>query len=134
MPLDESVVASVANANFKAAAEVPTLLSNVLSQDILVHARNATANAIQTASDSRNVATSALGVLMKRTCEYDTSEAAASFSSHAHTNRMAVTSAAGADSAQLGQSILQLGNSQQAIQVQLAQLIGLLAQQAGTAS
>ena len=127
--LDESIVASVANANFKAAAEVPTLLSNVLSQDILVHARNATANAVQTASDSRNIGASAMGVLTKRICEYDTSEAAASFSASAHTNRMAVTSAAGADSAQLGQSMLQMGNAQQAIQVQLAQLIALLAGQ-----
>jgi hypothetical protein len=127
--LDETIVASVANSNFKSMSEATTILANTLSQDIIMNARLSNQAAIQTSNDARNVATSALGVLMKRTCELDITEAAAGFSTHAHTNRLSATSAAGADSAQVSQSILQLSNSQQAIQVQLAQLVTLLATQ-----
>jgi len=129
MALDESIIASVANANFKAAAEVPTLLSNVLSQDILVAQRNAVTNGVQTASDARNQSSTAFGVLQKRTAEYDAAEASAAFAGTAHTQRMAVASAAGADSAQVAQSIAQLAAVTQNMQAQMAQLVQLLVNQ-----
>ena len=115
MALDESIIASVSNANFKACAEIPALLSN-------------------TASDSRNAASAALNVLTKRIAELDSVESAASLPIAAHSQQMAVASGAGMQSAQLGQSMLQLGNAQQSIQVQLAQLIALLGAQSGGAA
>ena len=123
MALDETILSSVANSNFKSISEIPTNLANVLSNDILNQARNSNAAAVQTASDSRAVHASAMGVLAKRICEHDAAESAALFSTQAHTNRMAVTSAAGADSAQVAQSLQQLGH----VSTQLSQLNQLIA-------
>lgn len=123
MALNADIVESVANANFKSQAELPTNLANVLSNDILVLARNSNSAAVQTASDSRAVHSAAMGVLAKRVCEHDAAEAAALFSTHAHTNRMAVTSSAAADSAQVAQSLTQLGT----VSTQLSQLNQLIA-------
>ena len=129
MPLDESIVASVANANFKAAAEVPTLLSNVLSQDILVAQRNAVTNGVQTASDARNVSSTAFGVLQKNIAEFDQQEANAALASTMHSQRAVIASAAGADSAQVAQSLIQLGQVTTNLQAQMAQIVQLLVNQ-----
>lgn len=94
-------------------------LSDILANDMLVLSRNSNHAAVQTANESRAVHTASMGVLGKRIAEYDPAEAAAGFSATAHTNRMAVTSAAGADSAQIAQSALQLNH----ITSQLSQLL-----------
>tara|TARA_Y100001938_G_C7969926_1_gene368807 strand:- start:5 stop:409 length:405 start_codon:yes stop_codon:yes gene_type:complete len=129
--LDPKTVSAVANSNFKAISEIPTQLANVLSNDIVTLARNANSAAVQTASDSRSVHASAMGVLAKRICEHDAAESAALFSTQAHTNRMAVTSAAGADSAQVAQSLSQLGTVSTQLS-QLNQLIAALISQKGS--
>ena len=126
MPIDESIITAVSSANFKATSEIPALLSNTLAHDIVVHARNATASNIQTSSDSRNAASASLNVLTKRIAELDSIEGAASGAVVGHSQQYALASGAGMQSAQIGQSMIQLGNAQQAIQVQLAQLIALL--------
>ena len=132
--LDPSIVSAIANSNFKATAELPGLGSNILGQDAVIHARNANAAMIQTAASARDIAVSARGVLMKRISELDVVESSAAAPIAGHTQQYASASGAGMQSAQLGQSILQLGNSQQAIQVQLAQLIAILSSQNGAAA
>ena len=122
MALNPDIIESVASSNFKSISEIPTNLANVLSNDILVLARNANSASVQTASDSRAVHSAAMGVLAKRVCEHDAAEAAALFSTQAHTNRMAVTSSAAADSAQVAQSLSQLGT----VSTQLSQLNNLI--------
>lgn len=134
MALDESILSAVANSNFKATSEIPGLLSNTMAADIVAHSRNATASMIQTASDSRNAASAALNVLTKRIAELDPVESSAVAPVSGHTQQYAAASGAGMQSAQLGQSMIQLGNAQQAIQVQLAQLVALLTAQAGSAA
>lgn len=124
--LDQSIVSAIANSNFKATAELPGLGSNILGQDSVIHARNANAAQIQTAASARDIAVSAHGVLMKRISELDVVESAAAAPIAGHTQQYAAASGAGMQSAQLGQSMLQLGNAQQAIQVQLAQLVALM--------
>lgn len=122
MALNSDVVESVANANFKSISELPTQIANQLSNDILTLARNSNSAAVQTASDSRAVHSAAMGVLAKRVCEHDAAEASALFSTSAHTNRLAVTSGAAADSAQVAQSLSQLGT----VSTQLSQLNNLI--------
>ncbi len=107
-------------------ADTKELLVEALQQDILTYQRNATFSAIQTASDSRNVSSSNFGVLQKRIVEYDASEASAAFAGTAHTQRMAITSSSGADSAQVAHSMLQLGQSQTNLSTQLAQISGMI--------
>lgn len=131
MPLDESILSAVANSNFKATAEIPGLLSNTVAADIVNHSRNATASMIQTASDSRNSASAALNLLTKRIAELDPTEASAITPLSGHTQQYSLASGAGMQSAQLGQSMMQLSQAQQAIQVQLAQLVALMSANAG---
>ncbi len=107
-------------------AETKDLLVDALQQDILTYQRNATFSAIQTASDSRNVSSSNFGVLQKNIVEYDASEASAAFAGTAHTQRMAITSGAAADSSGVAQSMLQLGQSQTNLSTQLAQISGMI--------
>lgn len=94
-------------------------LSDILANDMLVLSRNSNHAAVQTANESRAVHTASMGVLGKRIAEYDPAEASAGLPLAMHSQRAAVTSAAGADSAQVAQSALQLNHITQ----QLSQLL-----------
>lgn len=130
--LDPGITAAIANSNFKASAELPGMMSNVLGNSILQLSTLNIANAIQTASDSRNASTAAMNSLTKRIAELDSVEAGSTAPIIGHTQHYAASSGAGIDSAQLAHSMVQLGQGQQQLQVQLAQLITLLSTQKGS--
>ncbi len=107
------------------AVETNELLVQSLQQDILNFQRNAAYSAIQTANDSRNVSSSNFGVLQKNIVEYDASEASAAN----HSQRLANSSANGADSAGVAHSMTMIGSSVTNLQAQMAQIVQLLVNQ-----
>jgi len=127
MALDENIVQAVSNSNFKAGAEIPGLLSNVLANNIVQLSTANIANAVQTASDSRTAGSAAMNTLIKRIAELDSIESGATAPILGHTQHYAAASGAGIDTAQLAQSIAQLSMSNQNTQHQLAQLNSLVA-------